>query len=96
MGGLLHLSVGSLVISTILGIVTYNESDLYVGPQGSYVELLAHGAPTDARWDQHLLKTFGGMISENADDIDWNSALLTATQGAIILGIVSGVLSVLI
>jgi len=30
---LLHLSVGCLVLSTILGIVTYNESYLFVGPQ---------------------------------------------------------------
>ncbi|SFS12794.1 hypothetical protein SAMN05216559_4129 [Halomicrobium zhouii] len=93
---LLHLSVGCLVLSAILGIVTYNESDLFVGPQGSYVERLAHGGPTDSRWDRHLLETFGGMISENSDDIDWNSGLLTTTQGTLIVGIVSGVLAVLI
>lgn len=92
---LLHLSVGSLVTSTVLGIVTYNESDLYVGPQGSYVELLAADAAPGDRWDRHLLETFGGMISENTDDIAWNSGLLTATQASIILGIVSGVLAVL-
>jgi len=93
---LLHLSIGSFVASAVLGIVTYNESDLFVGPQGSYVECLAHGGPTDSRWDRDLLETFGGMISENADDIDWNSGLLTVTQGTLIVGIASAVLAALI
>lgn len=90
---LLFLSVGSLVISPILGIVTYNESYLFVGAQGSYIERLAHGTPSDVRWDLDLLVTFSGMISENANELEWNSWLLTLTQGALILGIVFGVLA---
>lgn len=91
--GLLHLSVGCLVISSILGIVTYNESYLFVGPQGAYLEYLAHETPSDVRWDRDLLQTFAGMISKNADELEWNSWLLTVTQGALILGIVFGVVA---
>lgn len=91
--GLLHLSVGSLVISATLGIATYNESYLFVGPQGAYVEYLAHGTPPDVRWDHDLLQTFAGMISENADELAWNSWLLTVTQGTLILGIGFAVLA---
>jgi hypothetical protein len=90
---LLHLSVGCLVLSTILGIVTYNESYLFVGPQGMYVEYLADGTPPDVRWDQDLLQTFAGMISENTDELEWNSWLLTVILGALLLGIVFGVLA---
>lgn len=90
---LLHLSVGCLVLSAILGIVTYNESYLFVGPQGAYIEYLTDGAPPDVRWDQDLLQTFAGMISENTDELEWNSWLLTVTLGALILGIVFGVLA---
>lgn len=34
----LHLALGSLLVSTIVGIVTYNESKLYVGGDGEYLE----------------------------------------------------------
>jgi uncharacterized protein (DUF2062 family) len=90
---LLHLSVGCLVTSLILGIVTYNESYLFVGAQGAYIEQLAHTAPDDNCWQQELLQTFAGMISENADELTWNSWLLTMTQGALVLGIVFGVVA---
>lgn len=90
---LLHLSVGCLVLSAILGIVTYNESYLFVGLQGAYIEYLTDGTPPDVRWDQDLLQTFAGMISENTDELEWNSWLLTVTLGALILGIVFGVLA---
>lgn len=91
--GLLYLSVGCLVLSAIVGIVTYNESYLFVGPQGSYLAVLAHGTSSDIRWDRDLLETFGGMISENADELEWNSWLLTVTQGGLILGIILEVIA---
>lgn len=91
--GVLYLSIGSLTTSAVLGVVTYNESDLFVGPSGTYIESLAHGVPTDERWDRHLLETFGGMISENKDDIRWNSGLLTLSQASLVFGIVSGILA---
>ena len=30
-----------LIASTVSGIITYNESNLYVGPRGTYIEALA-------------------------------------------------------
>lgn len=92
----LYLSVGSLIGSVLLGLATYNESYLYVGSRGTYIEALANGETSGERWDQDLLETFAGMISENADEIEWNSWLLTATQTALAVGIVAGVVSILI
>ena len=99
--GLFHagassLAIGLFVLSTILGISTYNESNLYVGPSGPYLERLV-AAQTDAeRRDRSLLLSFAGTVSENADVIDWNSWLLTATQALLALGIAVGVLATLI
>lgn len=92
----LYVAVGALVVSVLLGLATYSESGLYVGPRGTYIEALANGDTADERWDQDLLETFAGMISENADDLTWNSWLLTATQTALAVGIVAGVVSILI
>lgn len=95
-GGFVHVAIGSLVASTVLGIVTYNESDLFLGPQGTYLEDLADDDTECDRWDRDLVETFAGMVSQNEDAIDWNSWLLTAAQGALILGIGAGVLAALI
>lgn len=89
------LSIAALVMSVLLGMITYNESDLFVGPSGKYIEELTHGGTTDP-WYEDLLETFAGMISKNASDIVWNSWLLTGTQATLIIGIMLGILSVVI
>ncbi len=94
--GSLTLAIGSLVCSSVFGIVTYNESNLYVGPSGEYVERLTDGETDGQQWDRNLLETFAGMISENDDVVRWNGWLLTATQGTLVFGIVAGVLATVI
>lgn len=90
----LRAAFALLVASTVCGIVTYNESNLYVGPGGEYVEHLAKGEFPDSRWEENVLETMAGMIAQNYDDVQWKSNLLTATQTSLILGIASAVVSV--
>lgn len=87
------LSILGLTASVFIGLVTYNESGLFVGLRGKFVEELASDE-TENSWHQDLLDTFAGMISENSSDIDRNSWLLTATQGTLMIGIVAAIASV--
>lgn len=65
-----------LFISAVSGMATYDESNLYLGPKGSYIESLAHDEVDGEDWDEDLLEVFAGMISGNHDDIVWNGTLL--------------------
>lgn len=89
------VAIVALTGSVILGLVTYNESDLFVGPRGEYIEELVAGETEDS-WYEDLIDAFAGMISENSSEIDRNSWLLTATQGMLMLGIVAAVASIVI
>lgn len=92
----LQAAFGFLIVSTVCGVVTYNESNLYVGPRGEYIEDLAEDDFPDPPWEEDLLETMAGMIAENYDDIRRNSVLLTATQATLVLGIVGAVTAVAI
>lgn len=59
---LMGYGVGILATSGIVGIITYNESNLFVGPDGEYVEQLATNDFDDGEWDHDLLIAFAGMI----------------------------------
>lgn len=78
--GLLTVAIGTLVLSMLIGISTYDESNLFLGPDGTYIEDLAG--------------TFAGMISENHDDIRWNARLLRWTLRTLILGLIAAVASI--
>jgi len=45
---LLHAALGSLVVSAVVGIVTYGESNLYVGPGGAYFDRAIEGSTADS------------------------------------------------
>lgn len=90
----LSLAFGALVLSTIFGAVTYNESNLFVGPRGKYIERLANGETDVEPWDEDLAKLFSGLISENHSEIRRNSRLLDVTLGLLIGGIVAAVIAV--
>lgn len=89
------ISIVALALPVLLGLITYNESDLFVGPSGEYIEELAADGTEDP-WHEDLLETFAGMISSNSTDIDWNSWLLTGTQTLLMIGIVAGIASIAI
>lgn len=93
---ILQVAFTFLIGSTLCGVITYNESNLYVGPRGEYIEDLAGDDFPEPPWEEDLLETMAGMIAENYDDIRRNSKWLTATQGALVLGIVTAVVAVVI
>ena len=84
----LAVSTALLVGAVLAGIATYDESNLYVGPRGEYIEDLAASEFEDAPWEQDLLETFAGMIAENYDNIQRNARYLRATNGLLALGII--------
>jgi len=85
-----------LILSTVFGVVTYNESNLYVGPRGEYIEDLAGDEFPNPPWEEDLLETMAGMVAENYDDVRRNSHWLTATQVALVLGIIAAVTAIAI
>lgn len=85
----------TLVGSIFLGLVTYIESDLFVGPRGAYVVALTHGETIDS-WDVDLLESLAGMVPQNSGELVRNSWLLTGAQVMFMVGIVTSILSVVI
>lgn len=92
----LRVAFGFLVVSTILGMITYNESNLYVGPRGDFIEDLAISTAGVCTWHEDVLVTMAGMIAENYDTIRRNEHWLTATQATLCLGIIAAVAAVAI
>lgn len=91
-----QLFVGGIVSPTasiLFGLVTYNESDLFVGPSGRYIATLVRAETVDS-WDVDLVESLAGMVSKNSDEVIRNSRLLTITQALLVSGVVSSVLSV--
>jgi hypothetical protein len=93
---LLKAAFTFLVMSTVSGVITYNESNLYVGPSGEYIENLSTDDYPDPPWYEDVLETMAGMVAENYDDIRRNSHWLTATQASLVLGVISAVVAVAI
>lgn len=94
--GILLIGIGLLIFSMIVGIFTYDESNLYVGPRGEYIEQLSADEFSQGQWDQDLLMTFAGMIAENYDDIQWNARLLRWNLRLLVAGIIIAVVSIAI
>lgn len=92
----LVIAIGAVLLSIVLGTLTFSESDLFVGPGGTYFEAVAQEELGDAEWDRRLIRLFAGMVDDNAREIGWNSWLLAASQLAMISGIVAGSASILI
>ena len=84
-----------LILSVIAGIGTYDESNLYDGPDGAYIEMVADGQSVDD-WEYDLVCTYAGMATENADLISRNASMLRLTNVLFIAGVVGLALAVLI
>lgn len=87
----LRLSFALFVLSTMCGVVTYNESNLYVGPRGAYIEDMSATEFFDPPWQEHFLETMAGMIAQNEDEIRRNARWLTATQVTLVAGVTAAV-----
>ena len=84
---LLVVGGGMLFLSMLIGMTTYGESDLYLGPNKSYINTLADSDFDDETWDEDLLTTMGEWIEDNYNEISWNARLLTYTQAALLTGL---------
>lgn len=91
---LLGVAFVLLVTSTACGVITYNESSLYVGPRGEYVEALSRVDFQDPPWEQDLLETMAGMMAANYQTVQRNARWLTVTQATLVAGVGTAVAAV--
>lgn len=85
-----------LFLSIGLGLITYSESDLYLGPNKSYIGQISRNEFGDHGWEADLLDRMGDWIAANHRDIKRNGRLLFLTQALLFLGIAGVGLSVVI
>ena len=83
------------VLSLLVGLLTYDDTALFVGPNRAYIARLARDDFTETSWEYDLVTTFGDWINENQSAVDRNSQLLALTQALFFLGIVSITFAVL-
>ena len=83
-----------LFLSVVTGVLTYSESDLFLGPNRDYVEQLAANTFTGTTWDDDYLMTVAYWIGENHDDLEWNGKLFLVTQVLLVLGLALVALSI--
>lgn len=96
-----HLSILTggtvcLFLSLGAGLITYSESDLYLGPNRAYIDRISANEFDDGDWEADLLARMGDWIDTNHRDIEWNGRLLFLTQMLLFLGITGVGLSVII
>lgn len=84
------VSVGALllVLSSLTGIETVDESNLFAGVRGDYLRDLNHGLIDSTAWGADLIDTLSGMIAANEETIRLSARWLKATNGLLIGGIV--------
>lgn len=82
-------AIGTILLfgSIVVGIATYSESDIFLGPNRRYVEQLTANSFVGTEWHADYLMTAAFWIDENAEDIHWNGRLLTVTQVLLVLGL---------
>lgn len=85
----LFLSLGS-------GLITYSESDLYLGANRAYIERIIANEFDESSWETDLLIRMADWIEANRSDIEWNGRLLFLTQTLLFLGITGIGLAVVI
>jgi hypothetical protein len=76
------------VVSIILGVETYNESDIFLGANRSYLEQLVDDDFQGESWEEDLILTYGGFVEENAVEIEVNNRLFLGQQISFVLGLV--------
>ena len=86
----------AILISLGAGILTYNETDPYLGPNEDYIDQLRENDFDDTDWEDDLTETLGGFINENAGDIRRNGQFLSVAQAALFVGVASATVAVVI
>lgn len=85
---LLAFGGGSLLGAIGVGVLTYGESDLYIGPGRAYLDQLRRDEFGGTTWEQNLLATYGEWIESNGRVVRFNGRLLLAAQGLLVVGLV--------
>lgn len=83
-----------LMISLLLGLATYDESDPYLGPSSGYVHQLLDDDFGDSTWNEDLIATFAYWVEENGQTVRRNSRLLRWTQISLFVGVLAVVLAI--
>lgn len=91
----LGVGVLSLFGSLAVGVLTYSESDLYLGPSEQYVERLVADDFSERPWNRDMLRTCGEWISENHEVVRSNGWLLVVAQAMLLVGVASPLAAVL-
>lgn len=90
---LLWLGISCLVGVIVGGVYTYDESNLFLGPNSEYIDQLLDDNFQSTSWDEDLVGSFSGWVESNFDDIRWNSKLLYYTNLLLAAGVVLVVLA---
>ena len=92
--GWLTLGILALLGSVFLGMITYSESDSYLGPNKEYITQLVYDEFDDTSWDRDLVETYAEWIDLNSDIVRWNGSLLEGAQGLLLVGLILILLSI--
>ena len=88
------LFVSSLLLvgTIVFGVWTYDESELFLGPGGQYIEDICKGqiAPP---WHEHLVSTYAAMATANADELRRNAKILRISNITLVGGVFSAALA---
>lgn len=85
---LLTVGLGSLLLSLCLGVVTYSESNLYIGPNRAYIRQLVDDDVDAKTWEEDVCLRMGDWIHGNDRNVRWNGGLLALTQLSLLVGVV--------
>ena len=89
------LGSGFLVASFVSGMLTYEESSLYLGPDEAYLDRLAADDFREVPWHRDLLETNAARIGENRAQVRSNARYLFVTQLSLARGVVAFSLAVI-
>jgi len=76
-----------LLLSMALGVLTYTESGLFLGPNRSHIRQLVYDDSENGTWEQDLCIRMGDWIDENQSDLLKNGRLLLSAQLALLAGV---------
>lgn len=78
-----------LVASLVSGVLTYEESSLYLGPGEAYLRQLVDDDFQETPWHRDLIETYATWVGENRTQVRSNARYLFATQMFLACGVVA-------
>lgn len=84
---LLSIGLGTLLVSLALGVATYSESDLFLGPNRTYVRQLVSDDVDADTWEEDVCLRMADWLGENDERLRLNARLLFLTQASMLGGV---------